>query len=1185
MIPMTHPSFADAHADQLPPPVRRILELTATDPELASLMPEPGVDEALRADNATLESSIRAILDGYASRPALGQRRYSVVTDGEPGRSIRRPEPAYKTITYGELHRRVKQLALAWREDGPGAVRPGDFVCILGFSGVDYVTADLACAYAHAVCVPLQPTMASADIDLILDSTQASVLVVTASHLGLASQLAIRSESVRCVIAMDYDGAVDRDRESLNALRGEVGSAGKALRITTLDELIAGAAGGCWEPLPADAAADERVAVLLHSSGSTGAPKGAIYLERKVRRTQFAVASYPAPVIRLSFLPLNHQAGRRTVYNTLARGGTLYFTANADMSTLFDDIRLVRPTELFFFPRALEMIRRHYENELARRAQEGLSPDQLADDVLAEMRSSFLGDRVCVLGVGSAPTTPDLKRFVERCFELPLVEGYGSTEGGSITANDRVMRPPIQAYRLRDVPELGYLTTDQPFPRGELCIQSEDMITGYFKRPDATAALFDDDGYLLTGDIAEERGRDHIVLIDRRNDVLKLAQGEYVAVGALTAAYERGSELIHQIYIHGSSDKSYLLAVAVPDGDAVRARLGEVPGDPGMKALLRADLDRVAQEAGFKPFEVPRDILIEREPFSMENGLLSPLGKRIRTNFAGRYGVQLDALYAMLDRGRGDHLAALRGRSDLATLDKIGLAMRAVLGVQDVDASAPVSFVQLGGDSLAAAELSVLIEDTFGVELPVHAILSATGSPSRWAELIDASLAAGAGSPTSSAVHGPNARRLSSADLKLDRFIDLGDRAPLAAHARQPRTPVVLLTGATGFLGRFLCLTWLERLAETGGTLVCLVRGRNAADAASRLIAVFQSDPGLAERFARLADAHLEVVAGDVASRRLGLTDAEFDRLSWTVDRIVHPAALVNHVLDYEHLFGPNVVGTAEVIRLALSRREKTVDFVSSMATAQLVDRADGIRESSELLAEIELTGDYGVHYAASKWAAELLLHDAHRRFGLPVRIYRGDMMLPHTAYAGQINVPDLFTRQLYSLAVAGLAPRSFYRDERGVRPHYDGLPVDFVASAMCTLAGDDDQGLRTYHVLNHHDDGVSLDTFVDWVEDAGYPIARIDDYDDWLCRFESKLRALPADERGRSLLPVLAAVRAPREPWSPAGSRQFLAALEAADAALAVPHLTLDFIHKCVADLRAVGLLTAPARPGTSAG
>ena len=117
---------------------------------------------------------------------------------------------------------------------------------------------------------------------------------------------------------------------------------------------------------------------------------------------------------------------------------------------------------------------------------------------------------------------------------------------------------------------------------------------GYFKRPEATAELFDEDGYLRTGDIVEERGPDHVVLIDRRNDVLKLSQGEFVAFGALGTTFENGSDVIHQIYLYGNSARSYLLAVVVPNMDVVeqharprRRRGGDEGADP-----LRAEAGR-----------------------------------------------------------------------------------------------------------------------------------------------------------------------------------------------------------------------------------------------------------------------------------------------------------------------------------------------------------------------------------------------------------------------------------------------------------------------------------------------------------------------------------------------------------------------------------------------------------------
>ncbi|MBY8887034.1 AMP-binding protein [Streptomyces sp. PTM05] len=86
------------------------------------------------------------------------------------------------------------------------------------------------------------------------------------------------------------------------------------------------------------------------------------------------------------------------------------------------------------------------------------------------------------------------------------------------------------AYKLVDVPELGYFRADKPYPRGELLIRSETLIPGYYKRPELTAEIFDEDGYYRTGDIMSELGPDQLAFVDRSNNVLKLAHGEFVAV-------------------------------------------------------------------------------------------------------------------------------------------------------------------------------------------------------------------------------------------------------------------------------------------------------------------------------------------------------------------------------------------------------------------------------------------------------------------------------------------------------------------------------------------------------------------------------------------------------------------------------------------------------------------------------
>jgi fatty acid CoA ligase FadD9 len=646
--------------------------------------------------------------------------------------------------------------------------------------------------------------------------------------------------------------------------------------------------------------------------------------------------------------------------------------------------------------------------------------------------------------------------------------------------------------------------------------------------------------------------------------------------------FESGSEIVHQIFVYGSATHSYLLAVVVPDLELVRRTLGDEPDEKELRGMIRAEFKRVAISAKLRPFEIPRDFIIELEPFSPENGLLTALRKRIRPAIQRKYAPQLEQLYCDLEQKQRDELAALSsGSSDLSVLEKIGKALEGSLGIEDIDIDSPSSFAELGGDSLGATAFAALLEDIFGVEVSVNAILSPAGNPKQWARSVEAALTDDARTvPTFASVHGKGARQLNGDDLDLAAFLDSRTMDQAAEQSPPITARRVLLTGATGFLGRFLCLEWLEHLAAVeGGRLICLVRATDHTAAVRRLDAAFTgSDTRLEKRYRQLAQSTLEVVVGDIAETSLGLGDREFARLADEVDRVVHPAALVNHVFDYEALFGPNVAGTAGLIGFALSKRQKPIDFVSSAAVAPYLDRSTCFDEESPLLEQITLSQGYASGYGASKWAAEHLLHAASRRFGLPVNVFRGDMMLPHRSFHEQMNVEDIFTRLLYSIIVTGLAPASFYVPEPdGSRPraHYDGLPVDFIAAVIAEIGIQPHEGLRSFNVTNHADDGLSLDVFVDWIEAAGYPLERIAAYDEWLVRFEASLGALPEDKRQLSSFQVLDYLRQPWTPGRPvAGSRHFDDALRALDIGPETPRLTRDYIDKCLDDMCRLGLI-----------
>ncbi|MGE2713657.1 carboxylic acid reductase [Mycolicibacterium litorale] len=1163
---------------------RRITQLYANDPQFAAAQPDPQISAAVDREDARLTDIISALLTGYAERPALGQRATELVTDPQTGRTSMRLLPRFDTVTYGELHRRAQALTNAWHRN---PVAPGDRVAVLGFTSVDYTTIDVALIGLGAVTVPLQTSAAVDALRPIVAETEPALIATSIDYVDDAVELVLTGHRPARVVVFDYHDQVDDQRDALRAATSRLAG------IVEVETLAAELARGAELPAAAPATFEEPdpLRLLIYTSGSTGAPKGAMYPESKVAG-MWQVSAKAAwddhqtalPSIGLSFMPMSHVMGRGLLCGSLGAGGTVYFAARSDLSTLLDDLRLVRPTQLGFVPRIWDMLFQEFTGEVERRLADGGDRTEVEDAVLRAQREELLGGRFVTAITGSAPISPEMKTWVERLLDMHLIEGYGSTEAGSVFVDGHIQRPPVIEYKLVDVPDLGYFSTDRPYPRGELLVRSTALFPGYYKRPDVTAEVFDEDGFYRTGDIVAELGPDQVEYLDRRNNVLKLAQGEFVTVSKVEAVFA-GSPLVRQIYVYGNSARSYLLAVVVPTEEAIADH-----DAASLKSAISASLQNAAKSAGLQSYELPRDFLVETEPFTLENGLLTGIRKLARPKLKERYGDRLEQLYADLAAGQADELRSLRQAGDTRPVaETVARAAAALLGAAAADVRPDSHFTDLGGDSLSALTFGNLLHEIFGVEVPVGVVVSPASDLASIAAYIEAERASTGKRPTYASVHGRDATEVHARDLTLDKFIDaetLASATQLPGPAREVRT--VLLTGATGFLGRYLALEWLERMALVDGKVICLVRAKDDAAARKRLDDTFDSgDPKLLQHYRTLAADHLEVLAGDKGEADLGLPQQVWQRLADTVDLIVDPAALVNHVLPYSQLFGPNAVGTAELIRLALTRRIKPFTYVSTIGVGAGIapgrfTEEDDIRVSSPTRV---VDDSYANGYGNSKWAGEVLLREAHDLCGLPVAVFRCDMILADTTYAGQLNLPDMFTRMMLSLVSTGIAPKSFYEldaDGNRQRAHYDGLPVEFVAESISALGAqavsDAGAGFATYHVMNPYDDGIGLDEFVDWLVEAGYRIDRIDDYATWLQRFETAVRALPERTRQYSLLPLLHNYQRPSYPISGsiAPTDRFRAAVQ--DAKIGpdkdIPHVTPAVIVKYATDLEVLGLL-----------
>ncbi|MGV0805074.1 carboxylic acid reductase [Mycolicibacterium setense] len=1146
---------------------RRIATLYETDSQFAGARPSDAVNTAVAQPELRLPAIVKGVLAGYADRPALGQRAVEYVTDAD-GRTVAELQPRFETITYRQLGDRIQAVTNAWHNH---PVKPGDRVAILGFTSVDYTTIDTALIELGAVSVPLQTSAPVSTLRPIVAETEPTVIAASIDFLDDAVELVKSGPAPRRLVVFDYQPRVDAQREAFNAAKAAL--SGTDVVVEPLADVLDRGRSLADAPLYTPGQTDP-LTMLIYTSGSTGTPKGAMYPESKVA-SMWQLASKATwdenqavlPAITLNFMPMSHVMGRGILIGTLSSGGTAYFAARSDLSTFLDDLALVRPTQLSFVPRIWDMLFQEYQSRVDRA---GAGSE---DAVLAEVREDLLGGRFVSAMTGSAPISAEMKTWVERLLDMHLLEGYGSTEAGSVFVDGHIQRPPVIDYKLVDVPDLGYFRTDRPHPRGELLVKSEQMFPGYYKRPEITAEMFDEDGYYRTGDIVAELGPDHVEYLDRRNNVLKLSQGEFVTVSKLEAVFG-DSPLVRQIFIYGNSARAYLLAVVVPT-------------DPGAtKQQISDSLQDAARAAGLQSYEVPRDFIVETTPFSLENGLLTGIRKLARPNLKAYYGDRLEQLYTELAEGQANELSELRRTGAQApVLDTVGRAATALLGAASSDVAPDAHFTDLGGDSLSALTFGNLLQEIFDVEVPVSVIVSPASDLRTIAEHIEAQRSGANVRPTFTSVHGRNATEVHAADLTLDKFIDAATLAAapgLPGPASEIRT--VLLTGATGFLGRYLALEWLERMDLVDGKVICLVRAKSNEEARARLDKTFESgDPKLLAHYQQLAADHLEVIAGDKGEADLGLDRATWQRLADTVDFIVDPAALVNHVLPYSELFGPNALGTAELIRIALTTRIKPFAYVSTIGVGGGIEPGKFVEDADirEISATRRVDDGYANGYGNSKWAGEVLLREAHDLCGLPVTVFRCDMILADTTYAGQLNLPDMFTRMMFSLVATGVAPRSFNQldaDGNRQRSHYDGLPVEFIAEAISTLGAHVQDGFETYHVMNPHDDGLGMDEFVDWLIEAGYPIQRVADYQEWLSRFETTLRSLPDRQRQASLLPLLHNYQQPGVPvnGAMAPTDVFRAAVQ--DAKIGpdkdIPHVSPEVIVKYISDLKLLGLL-----------
>jgi len=395
-------------------------------------------------------------------------------------------------------------------------------------------------------------------------------------------------------------------------------------------------------------------------------------------------------VTLLSYLPLAHIYERVNQMAVIALGGAIGFFTG-DPLRLLEDAQILKPNYFPSVPRVLNRIyqaamvagnvpglkgaifRRAVQTKLENLHATGVTTHPLWDRLVFRKIQAVLGGNVKLVVCGSAAISAEVLDFLKIALACEIVEGYGMTENSALSTRGLTGDPtgggsvgppqPAGEMKLVDVPAMKYTSLDKTFPRGEICTRGPCVFIQYYKDEKNTKETIDSEGWLHTGDIGEIDDHGRFRIVDRVKNIMKLAQGEYVALEKIEDVYAR-NHTVMQVFVHGNGLKSYLIAVIVPDPvqfaafasrilghgvDAADTRaLEELCRDPRIVDGLLLELNKSAGRT-LKGFEQLRRIHLSLDPFSVADNTLTPTLKLRRRDAYTKYKAALDALYELPD--------------------------------------------------------------------------------------------------------------------------------------------------------------------------------------------------------------------------------------------------------------------------------------------------------------------------------------------------------------------------------------------------------------------------------------------------------------------------------------------------------------------------------------------------------
>lgn len=515
--------------------------------------------------------------------------------------------------TWAELMDQSRRMARHLQLFG---LPPGARIAILSKNCAHFFMAELAIWMAGGTTVAIFPTETAETVRFVLDDSEASLLFI--GKLDTWPQQASAVPAGMPCIAFPLAPTTPFD---------------------TWDSILART-----EPLAGrPQRSPEDLAMLIYTSGSTGQPKGVMLPFSAVTLASEGMVNYLKSVYGenqesrlLSYLPLAHSFERAWIECASLVDGTSRIFFAESLDTFLADLQRARPTTFISVPRLWLKFQQGVFAKMPPQKLDRLLRIPILGRIVGRKVLKGLGlDQVKRAASGSAPIPAELIEWYRR-LGLNLFEGYGMTEDFAFSHGSTETRN-----------EPGYVGV--PFPGvevrlgddGEILIKSPGQFSGYYKRPDLNAQAFTEDGFFRTGDQGERTADGMLKVTGRVKELFKTAKGEYVAPAPIENRLNAHPMIELSLVSGVGQSAAYAMVVLAEE---LRPRLG----DASVRAQVQAELGRLLEDVNSElaPHERLRMIVVANEPWSIENGFLTPTMKIRRNRIESAVAYAVDNWYA-----------------------------------------------------------------------------------------------------------------------------------------------------------------------------------------------------------------------------------------------------------------------------------------------------------------------------------------------------------------------------------------------------------------------------------------------------------------------------------------------------------------------------------------------------------